>query len=211
MDAVGNIVGGVVIGWLLAQLADIWKRRRDRTADAAYLGATVLIELERLIHGCASVAGDEGTAEGHPAGRTKDGEDYYLEQTQAPALTWEAVKVEWKSIDPNLMYSILSLPLEIDEAKQYLADLHDYDGFPYDTYIAQRQLRFAEIGVMVVELAGKLRLATGVPRRPEKEWNPDAFLIERLQALRQRQQKVAAANKMPKLDLPVRERPVEES
>lgn len=210
MDAVGNIVGGVVIGWLLAQLADIWKRRRDRTADAAYLGATVLIELERLIHGCASVAGDEGTAEGHPAGRTKDGEDYYLEQTQAPALTWEAVKVEWKSIDPNLMYSILSVPLEIDEAKQSLADLHDYDGFPYDTYIAQRQLRFAEIGVMVVELAGKLRLATGVPRRPEKEWNPDAFLIERLQALRQRQQKVAAANKIPKLDLPVRERPVEE-
>lgn len=211
MDAVGNIVGGVVIGWLLAQLADIWKRRRDRTADAAYLGATVLIELERLIHGCASVAADEGTAQGHPAGRTKDGEEYYLEQTQAPKLTWEAVKVEWKSIDPNLMYSILSLPLEIDEAKQFLAGVHEYDGFPYDTYIATRQLRFAEIGVMVVELAGKLRLATGVPRRPEKEWNPDAFLVERLKALRQRQDNVAAANQMPKLDLPIRERPLDDA
>jgi hypothetical protein len=206
MDAVGNIVCGVVIGWLLA---DIWKRRRDKTADATYLGATVLIELERLIHGCASVAGDDGTAQGHPAGRTKDGEDYYLEQTQSPELTWEAVKVEWKSIDPNLMYSILSLPLEIDEAEQSLAGVHEYDGFPYDTYIAARQLRFAEIGVMVVELARKLRLATGVPGRPEKEWNPDAFLVERLKALRQRQDKVAAANQMPKLDLTIREHPLD--
>lgn len=56
---------------------------------------------------------------------------------------------------------------------------------------------------MVVELAGKLRRATGVPRRPEKEWNPDAFLIERLEALRQRQDKVSAANQMPNLDLPI--------
>jgi len=63
---------------------------------------------------------------------------------------------------------------------------------------------------MVVELAGRLRLATGVPRRSEKEWDPDAFLVGRLEALRQRQQTVSAANQMPKLDLLVRERSVDD-
>lgn len=112
MDALEKIIGGVVMGWLLAQLADIWKRGRERKADAAYLGATVLIQLERFIHGCASIAGDDGMAYGRPAGRTDDGEEYYVAQTKIPELTWDGVKVEWKSIDPILMYTILSIPLE---------------------------------------------------------------------------------------------------
>ncbi|UKE78245.1 hypothetical protein [Xanthomonas graminis] len=191
----GKIIGGVIVGWLLAQLGDIWKRRRERKADSAYLGATVLIQLERLIHGCASVAGDNGMAYGRPAGRTEDGEEYYLEQTQAPELTWEGLNVEWKSIDPNLMYTILSIPLELDEAKDYIQGVSEYDDPSYGTYIDERQLRFAELGVMVADLAEKLRLATGVPRRPAKEWNPDSYLRERLKELSQRQEKLACCRR----------------
>lgn len=197
MDALGKIIGGIIVGWLLAQLAEFWKRRRESKADAAYLGATVLIELERLIQRCASVAGDDGTAYGRPAGRTEDGQEYYLEQTQDPELTWEGLKVEWKSIDPSLMYSILSLPLEIDEAKRSLGLIDEYEGFPHDSYIAARQLRFAKIGSMVVELARQLRLATGVPRRSTEHWNAEEYLEERLRTLQQRQREVAAANQLP--------------
>ncbi|MEA9482794.1 hypothetical protein [Xanthomonas campestris] len=192
MDALGKIIGGVVMGWLLAQIADIWKRRRERKADAAYLGATVLIQLERLMHGCASVAGDDGTACGRPAGRTDDGEEYYVAQTKTPGLSWDGIKVDWKSIDPLLMYTILSIPLELDEVKDNLQGVSEYDDPPYDRYIAERQLRFAELGVMVADLAKQLRLATGVPTRPAKEWNPESYMRERLRELRDLEEKLAA-------------------
>ena len=69
--------GGVVVGWLLAQVADLSKLRREKKAAAAYLGASVLIQLESFIHDCAVVAGDDGTSRGQPAGRYENGEEYY--------------------------------------------------------------------------------------------------------------------------------------
>lgn len=191
MDAIGNVFGGVIVGWLLAQLADIWRRRRERKAEAAYLGATVLIQIERLIHGCASVAGDDGTTHGRPAGRTEDGQEYFVSQTEAPELSWDAVEVEWKSVKPSLMYAVLSLPLELAEAKDYLQGVREYDDPPYDGYIAARQRRFTELGVMAADLAATLRLETGIPSRPSREWNPESFLREQLKKLRDREEELA--------------------
>ncbi|NHF68026.1 hypothetical protein [Xanthomonas hortorum] len=208
MDSLEKIFGGVIAGWLLAQLADIWKRRRERQADAAYLGATVLIQLERLMHGCASVVGDDGTAYGRPAGRTDEGEEFYVAQTKIPELTWDGIKVEWKSIDSILMYTILSIPLELDEAKDYLQGVSEYDDPPYDRYIAERQLRFAELGVMVADLAKQLRLTSGVPSRPAKEWNPESYMRERLRELRDLEEKLTTERLKSLPDPPANEAPV---
>jgi len=191
MDAIVKILGGVIVGWLLAQLADMWKRRRERKAEAAFLGATALIQIERLIQGCAAVAGDDGTAFGRPAGRTDDGQEYYVPQTHTPELSWDGLKVEWKSVKPDLMYAILSLPLELAEAKDYLQVVSDYDDPPYDSYIAARQLRFAELGVMAADLAASLRLATGLRARAVREWNPETFLRNRLEEFRDREEQRA--------------------
>lgn len=188
MDAL-KIFGGVLVGWILSQLTDWRKRNREKKADAAYLAASVLIALDRLISGCAEVAGDEGTSYGRPAGRTEDGEEYYIPQKPIPKLSWDGLKVEWKSIEPNLMYSILSIPLELAEAEDYLEGVAEHDDPPHDGYISARQIRFAELGVMVTEIARKLRFEAGIPARPTKEWNAESYLRRRLQVLQEREAK----------------------
>lgn len=193
MDAFTKLVIGAMVGWLLAQLADLWKRRREQKADAAYLGATVLIQLDRFIYGCASVSGDDGTSHGRPAGLTEQGQEYYAPQTDVPELSWDGTKVEWKSIAPDLMYAVLSVPLELAEAKEFLQGVADYDDPPHDEYIAARQLRFTELGVLVVKIAERLRIETGIPSRLAREWNPDSYLEDRLKVLRVRDEQIAAA------------------
>jgi len=193
MDAIldiAKVLSGLFAGWLLTFLNDWLKRKRDREADAAFLAASVLIALDRFISGCADVALDDGTAYGRPAGRSDDGrEEYYEAQTSIPELSWSELKVDWKSIDPSLMYSVLSIPLELEEAKGYVHGVWDRDTPPYDEHIFERQLRFAELGVRVADIAGRLREATGIPTRPPKEWNPERALRERCKELRERKAK----------------------
>lgn len=191
MDAL-KIFGGVLIGWILSQLTDWRKRSRERKADAAYLAASVLIVLDRFISGCANVVGDDGTSCGRPAGLSEDGEEYYFPQEAIPEISWEGMKVEWKSIEPSLMYSILSIPLELAEAKDYLESVSEHDDPPHDGYMHARQLRFAELGVMVVDIARKLRSEASIPARPAKEWSPESYLRRRLQELQEREARLLA-------------------
>jgi len=204
MDAIldiAKVLSGLFAGWLLTYLNDWLKRKRDRKDDAAYLSASVLIILDRFLSGCANVALDDGTAYGRPAGLSESQEQYYKAQTDIPVLTWNGLNVEWKSIEPTLMYSILSLPLELDEAKDYVNGMHDQDSPPFDAYIFERQLRFAELGVMAADVAKRLRDTTGMPARPLKGWNPESVLRDRLKELSERLGKTNSIDGPDKADL----------
>ncbi|WP_243737964.1 hypothetical protein [Xanthomonas oryzae] len=101
MDAVWGFFRGDAL--LSATFLDWRKRQREKEEAAGHLGVLVLTQLDRFISQCAAVAGDDGTAHGHPAGRMENGEEYYSAQNKEPVLELDQLKVEWRSISPNTM------------------------------------------------------------------------------------------------------------
>ena len=185
-EVIAAVLGALVV-WGTTYFMERRKLNWARQENAAHLGVVILVLLERFIADCAKVAGDDGTSQGRPAGQHADGEEYYTPQTSIPALNLDDLEVEWRAISPGLMYAIHSIALEVTEAEEHLEDVSDNDFPPYDWYMNARQHQFAKIGVSVADIARQLRNETGIPERPEKEWNAEAFLRDRLRLFEEKQ------------------------
>lgn len=201
MSEVLAAVLGALIVWATTFFMEARKKLWAKRENSAHLGVVVLVLLEGFIAECAKVAGDDGTVMGQPAGRHDSGEEYYLAQTEIPKLDLGDLKVEWRSISPNLMYSIHSIPLYVTEALEYLSDVSDNDFPPFDAYIFSRQKRFAELGVQVAQVAANLRAETGVPPRSFEKWSSEQFLRDQLATLTEIEEKQQATqeNSTPKI------------
>jgi len=197
MSEILAAVLGALIVWLTTYFTEHRKAAATKSRDAAFLGVVVLIHLDKFISECATVASDDGTVLGQASGRDENGEDYYAPQTHTPTLEIEELKVEWRSIPPQLMYAVYSLPLKIRDALEYLDHVSD-GGWPDGTeYMAARQERFAQIGVAAADIAQELRVETGIPAVIERKWSAEKHLRERNEFYKaQAESQEAAHNEM---------------
>ena len=104
---------GVLVGAILTGVREWWFQNRKNKKDAEYLAIQVSCQLERFIAGCAGVAGDDGLCEGQT---DKDG--YSSTQVESPTLALNDLKVEWKVLPADLMYSILQFPYKAELVAQ---------------------------------------------------------------------------------------------
>lgn len=181
-----NLILGAVLALLSATFLDWRKRQREKEEAAGHLGVLVLTQLDRFISQCAAVAGDDGTAHGHPAGRMENGEEYYSAQNKEPVLELDQLKVEWRSISPNTMYAIHRIPIQLTEIESFLSFEADQEGPPYDGWISLRQEKYAGLGVAVAGLSEQLRAETKLPEVTDRQWKPEEFLEERYASLLKR-------------------------
>ena len=102
---VGAIVGSgiVVVREWLASSADSRKR-------AKYLAVRVVITLDRFVDQCAVVSLDDGYLEGN--------RDEATATTEAPSPISFPDDVDWRSIDHQLAYDLLSLDNKLHDAQQ---------------------------------------------------------------------------------------------
>lgn len=149
--------------WLGGRLT--WKRESLREAErvgkeSSYLAILVVAHLERFANGCWSVACDDGTSEGRPAGR--DGE-YYMATSEIPTFDPLVLDVNWKVLPSNLMFEILNLPYKNEQLVSHIAGVGEFADPPdYTDYFWARQYGFAELGLEVSELSRQLRLHAGL-------------------------------------------------
>lgn len=154
-------LGGTFVNGKLTRQREADARNQLKRDDFLYLAVTVSAILDAFVSRCAHVASDDGT---HRGGPNPDGQ---LEmQTPAPTLSFDNLDVVWKSMPVDLLDELHSLPVRLSNAEAYLDFVAVYeDSGDGSDYFADRQLRYARIGVAAGELLSALRKRAGL--RPQ--------------------------------------------
>jgi hypothetical protein len=174
-----------VSAWIVAHYTiirsakkDAKERQEQLDRDARYLAIRVVCLLDPFIYTCCSVAIDDG----EPGA---DGE--FRPTTEAPTINLPT-GVEWRSLDPELMYRILSLPNEIDTANHSISGAmeHAATAPEYSDYFLRRRQCYARLGLCAISLANDLRGQFNIPAREDRDEDPEAHLNDALsKALRE--------------------------
>ncbi len=167
---------GVLLGTLLSGAKEWWFQRRNNSKDAAFLAVQVVGLLDRYVLSCASVVEDEGLRHGQP-----DERGYSVAQVRPMLFEPEVLKVEWRAIPIELMYEILDLPYKAVIAAEMVSAASD-NAYPpdFDDFFEERQLQFAQLGLLAAGLGCRLRGYAALPARSVSEWDPVDFMTSSL-------------------------------
>lgn len=171
-------LGGVWLGGALTSRREGRRERDEAAKERAYLAVLVTAHLQRFVDGCVSVLDDDGTSYGQPAG-----EDGHHEPTvETPSFEPLKFAVNWKSLPPQLMDDIVSLPYHIESLNRHIASVGEFDDPPdFSDYFFVRQHGYAMLGIKVSALAHRLRQHAGLDVAPviHGDWSRDAHLEKR--------------------------------
>jgi hypothetical protein len=175
---------GVLVGAILTGVREWWFQNRKNRKDAEYLAIQVSCQLEKFIAGCAGVAGDDGLCEGQT---DKDG--YRSIQVESPTLALNDLKVEWKVLPANLMYSILQFPYKAElVAQKTMYEFNHASPPDYSEAFEERQLQYSILGIDASRLVAQLLKHVALPEAKPDEWDPIAFMRDqkaKIDSLRQ--------------------------
>ena len=172
---VASALGGTVVGATLAWVREAWTARGTRTRNATYLAIRVVCLLDQYVSDCAAVVADDGTIMGQ-----EDPNGELDPQVPLPEAPQYAMDLDWRSIDANLAYRLLSLANDIRIANDSIDGTAEMAYGP-DQYLLfeAREEQYSELGLKAHQLTKELRTTYKLPspRTPEVwEWNP----VERL-------------------------------
>lgn len=159
---------GVIVGAFLTLLRDTWSEWRARRRHARYLAIRVVIALDKYVENCADVATDDGLSQGQ---RNADG--YLEEQVELPSAPTFPQDLDWKSIDHELTYRLLSLSNEAEAANRAIGFAWE-NAFPpdFEEAFEERQYQYAKLGLATFALTQELREKYGIHPKKLAKWNP---------------------------------------
>jgi hypothetical protein len=166
---------GVVVGAVITTAKEWWFQHRKNKKEAEYLAIRVVCMLDTYVVGCAAVVQDGGVYE-NPNIPSVLGNNHV--QVPVPEFDPEVAKVEWKTLPADLMYEILSLPIEIEAADRSINDAKEYVAMPpdFDEFFEERQYQYAQLGIKASNLAAKLREFANLPRKSCAKWDPVEYM-----------------------------------
>ncbi|MCB1784445.1 MAG: hypothetical protein KDI13_10690 [Alphaproteobacteria bacterium] len=180
-EAIFGLVG-VLIGSAISWFQAYWLNKEDTKKAARYLAIRVVCILDKYIEDCFAVVKDDGLSYGQ---RTPEG---CLEpQVKSPGAPVFPDDVDWKSIDHDLMYEILSFPSDVEAADRGIAFTWDMVATPpdYEEGFEDRAFHYAQFGLRAYELAKKLRKEYRIPAKEYEEWNPVSELEKELRDIKE--------------------------
>lgn len=186
-EAIFGLIG-VLIGVFSTWGQSWWSERRSTGRAAHYLAVRVVCVLDQYVERCAEVVSDDGLSFGQ---RNPDG---CLEpQVPLPGAPIFPEDVDWKSIGHDLMYRLLSMPAEVEEADQVIEFVGSAVAFPpdYDEFFEERSYQYGRIGLKASELADELRKIYRIPQRERGNWNPIEKLSEAIKEVEEVRQRRA--------------------
>nr|WP_319566591.1 hypothetical protein [uncultured Rhodoferax sp.] len=169
-------IGGVLLGNSFLTIKEVIASSLKRKKDSEYLAIIVVSHLDRFATGCLYVAYDDGTVEGRPSNN-----GVCWPTTKPPTFDPLDIKVEWKSLPRDLMYSVLRIPDKEEHISHRLSGVHEFDDPPdYGEYFWARRYDYAELGLEVSKVAKRLRKHAGMPidESAPGEWNRDVAFRE---------------------------------
>lgn len=179
-----------VLGAFIALCGTWFFSSRDTEKSARYLAIRLVCLFDKYIEDCVAVVRDDGLCYGS---RTQEG--YLDPQVVSPGQPAYPNDVDWKSINHDLMYEILSFPSEVEAGDSSISFSWHISSPPdFDEFFEDRAFHYAQFGLRAYELAQKLRKKYGIREKDYSEWNPVAVLKEELEKIRIRQAQYAERN-----------------
>lgn len=178
--------GGVWYGQKYSAHKDAKQAEQDAKQaerERALVASVVIDHLERYINGCVSVAYDDGTEYGRPAGE----HGYSQTTTTPPEFDPHKLDLNWSILPPDLIYDIFAIRSRQEHIQSYL-DSEGFDDPPdFSEFFWTRSLLFAKLGQQVTQIAIRLRKAGGIPHEilEKGDWSREerlAQVIERCEA-----------------------------
>ncbi|WP_205392634.1 hypothetical protein [Xanthomonas hydrangeae] len=129
--------------------------------------------MERFTAACADVAGDDGTYRGQV------GLDGRLAiQVASPSLDYADIEVVWMALPGALLDQVHSVPRKLENIQRYLEFMAD--NLDDDRYFADRQRKYAELGLHAAAASMDLRKHVGLDPMIDPESSTVAWLEEKL-------------------------------
>lgn len=140
---------GVLLGSGISWFQSYWSDKRETNKNARYLAIRIVCILDKYLEECASVVKDDGLSYGQ---RTKDGSLHPQVTSPGPPVYPE--DVDWKSINHELMFQILSFPSEVEEGDRMIKATWDITGPPdYNEWFTERRFHYSKFGLIACKLS----------------------------------------------------------
>ena len=163
----------------------------DTEKSARYLAIRLVCLFDKYIEDCVAVVRDDGLCYGS---RTQDG--CLSPQVRSPGQPDYPEDIDWKSINHDLMYEILSFPAEVEAGDSSISFAWDHCASPpdYDEGFEERSFQYAQFGLKAYDLAQKLRKKYGIREKDYTDWNPVSVLQGELEKIKGRQTRRAESH-----------------
>ena len=159
---------GVIIGFFLTFLKEVWFKRKEKQKELEYLTIRLTCAFDKFIAGCFEVVHDDGLYQGQ---LDKDGCRHT--QAKTPNIEPETLDVNWKVLPSKLMYKVLNFPLEIEHSNGVISSIAEHVAFPpyYEEYFEERHYQYSNLGLIVFEINKELRMLGKLPDKSFGEWD----------------------------------------
>ena len=160
----------------VSYVSHLWTVRSDSKAErerhARYLAIRVVCVLDPFVSECGDVVYDTGMPEHDGTMHPRVG---------TPKLAFPE-DVDWRAVDPDLMYRILGFPNEIAIADQAIDWVVEQIAGPpdYNEFFDERIIRYGKLGLAAMQLADDLRKRYGIPAKNYGDWNPREVMTEKV-------------------------------
>lgn len=180
-EAIFGLIG-VLVGSGISWFQSHWTTKKEAEKNARYLAIRVVCILDKYMEDCANVVKDDGLSEGQ-----RSAEGCLCSQVKIPVAPSYPDDIDWKSIDPDLMFALLSFPSEIEDGNRMI-DSTEIISMPpdYRDYFDERKLHYCSFGLMALKLSKELSGKYGIKNKKYNDWDPVKYFSTELRAVTKR-------------------------
>ncbi|WP_433780458.1 hypothetical protein [Flavobacterium anhuiense] len=183
-EAIFGLIG-VVIGSFITWCQSYYMNRQLEIKNAKYLAIRVVCILDKFMDDCADVVNDDGLCMGQ-----KNEQGCLEAQVSHPSAPLFPDDVDWKSIDHELMYKILSFSSDIASANKIIDSTWEFTGPPdFEEWFEERKFHYAKFGLHAYELADELCERYEIKKKTYNDWDPKAELKRELKLVNEKREK----------------------
>lgn len=166
---------GVIVGAFIPWVKEALVRKRTRMEHATYLAVRVICILDEYVDRCVAIVGDDGSVMGQASHRDENGQEYFHPVERLPDAPDFPADLDWRSIDSDLMYRILTFPNSVRIENSYIQWVGDEEAWPpyYEEVFEARHKGYAKLGLEAIEIVEELRRRFKLPEASRPDWNPD--------------------------------------
>lgn len=175
--AVGSAISWLQARWLSKKEAE--KITAERESAARYLAVRVVCILDKFLLDCTEVVKDTGL----DCGMLPDSGQREPQVAIPGPLTFPT-DVDWKSIDHELMYKILSFPSDVEASHRIIDMSWAASTAPdFEVGFLERAWHYARFGLVAQALVTELCRKYNIKEKTYNNWDPVADLTGELKKL----------------------------
>ena len=181
---------GVIIGAAIPWLQSFVMNKRITDKNAQYLAIRLVCILDKYMEDCFDIVKDNGLSYGQ-----RNAEGYLEAKVKPPIFPIFPDDVDWKSIDHELMYKLLSFPSDIETGKRIVEATLDFAGPPdYEEWFIERRFQYSQFGITALVLSEELCRKYKINKKSYNNWDPAIELREELQKVIEEREESMSSN-----------------